>query len=71
MNRIPVGSSSVAEIGYDSTDQVLEVLFLNGGVYQYHGVPLSTYAELIAAESVGAYFNRRIKNVFRVTKLKA
>lgn len=38
MKRIPVSSTNVASVGYEN--QVLEVEFLNGSVYQYFYVPI-------------------------------
>jgi hypothetical protein len=35
---------------------------VNGGLYQYFGVPDSAYSELMAAPSHGAYFDAYIKD---------
>ena len=69
MDRLPVTSSNVAEIGYDPATMILEVAFLNGTVYQYFDVPESLYLELLHAESVGRFLNEQIKNSYRYTKL--
>ncbi len=69
MDRLPVTSSNVAEIGYDPATMILEVAFLNGSVYQYFDVPESLYQELLHAESVGRFLNAQIKNSYRYTKL--
>jgi KTSC domain len=61
MNRIPVSSSNLASVGYDSSTQVLEVALLNGGIYQYSGIPLSVYDGLMAASSYGSYFDQHVK----------
>jgi hypothetical protein len=61
MNRIPVSSSNLASVGYDSSTQVLEVEFLHGGIYQYSGIPPSVYAGLMAASSKGSYFDQNVK----------
>jgi hypothetical protein len=57
-----VDSSNISKIGYDEESQTLEVHFLNGGVYQYHTVPKSTYLALIEAKSIGGYFFKNIRN---------
>ncbi|QHC69895.1 KTSC domain-containing protein [Rathayibacter sp. VKM Ac-2801] len=62
MNRNRVVSSNVAEVGYDPTTKILEVAFVNGGVYQYLDIPGPLYDELITAPSIGRYLHARIKN---------
>tara|TARA_R100000365_G_C2746290_1_gene75515 strand:+ start:3779 stop:3997 length:219 start_codon:yes stop_codon:yes gene_type:complete len=61
MNRVPVVSSNVAEVGYNPETKTLEVAFIKGGVYQYLGVPLSVYKGLLAAPSVGRYLDVNVK----------
>lgn len=61
MERTPVASTNLASVGYDFTHKVLEVEFQHGGVYQYFDVPPAAYAELLAAESHGRYFDQFIK----------
>lgn len=69
MDRIPVTSSNVAEVGYDSVSMTLEVAFRDGRVYQYFDVPEPIYQELLQAESVGKYLNAQIKSSYRYTKI--
>lgn len=61
MKRVPVVSSNVAEIGYDSATKTLEVAFKRGGVYQYFNVPSSIHDGLMAAPSVGRYLDVNVK----------
>jgi len=61
MKREPLESSSLASVGYDAGRQVLEVEFLNGGVYEYDDVPQETYHALLEADSKGRYLNAEIK----------
>lgn len=65
MQRLVVDSSSVASIGYDADERVLEVEFHNGRVYQYFDVAEQTHLELVAAESIGAFINNVIKPSYR------
>jgi len=51
MDRVPVSSSNIADIGYDPSTMTLEVGFLNGGVYQYFDVPEAVYEEFMRAET--------------------
>jgi hypothetical protein len=63
--RRPVDSSLIRSVGYDLPSSVLEVELANGkGVYEYLDVPLSVYSRLMAADSIGAYFNEHIRDVY-------
>ncbi len=69
MTRVPVSSSNVASVGYDSTTGTLEVEFLGGQIYQYFDVPVSLFEGMIAASSVGSYLNQNIKGSFRYARV--
>lgn len=43
MKRQSVESSNLASIGYDAENEILEVEFKHGGVYQYFDVPENVY----------------------------
>ena len=60
---IAVDSSLVSAARY-SSDAVLELRFRSGAIYRYSNVPHLLFEELLAAESLGAYFNRRIRPRF-------
>lgn len=60
-NMVPVDSSNVAQIGYDSDNIELYVEYISGQIYVYSGVPESTYEELLSSDSKGSYMNREIK----------
>ena len=64
MVRHYVVSSSIRSVGFDSGSNILEIEFCTGGVYQFHGVPETVYAELLAAPSIAKYFQHRIKERF-------
>jgi hypothetical protein len=70
MQRHPVQSTNVAEVGYDPDNMILEVLFHNGGLYQYFGVPEYVYRELLNAASIGRYVNDRIKDHYRFRRIR-
>lgn len=61
MKRQSVSSSNLASIGYDAENEILEVEFNHGGIYQYFDVPESVYIELMNASSHGQYFDRNVK----------
>ena len=64
MKRLPVDSSALRSVGYDSKSQVLEIEFMNGTVCDYYDVPPETYQEFCEADSMGAFVNFRIKPHF-------
>ena len=55
MERMPVQSSNLSSIGYDSGSETLEIEFLNGSIYEYRNVPQVIYDALMKArhESCG------------------
>ncbi len=69
-NTVAVESSVLAQVAYDEQRAVLHVAFRDGAIYQYVGVPLQTYRELLRADSKGAYFNHHIRSPFPYTILR-
>lgn len=69
MERTPVSSSNIASIGYDEDNQILEIEFNDGSVYQYSGVPSSDYDGIMNADSKGKYLHANIKNRYPFVKL--
>lgn len=65
MKRVPVSSSALRSVGYDARTWTLEVEFDSGEVYQYLHVEPGDVEALLAAESMGAYVNERIKPRYR------
>lgn len=59
---VPVSSSNLSAVGYDTTTQTLRVAFNNGSLYEYSSVPASVHAGLMAASSHGSYFDAHVKN---------
>lgn len=51
MHRQAVSSSTIASIGYDREEHLLEIEFRNSRVYRYRLVPESVHRELMAASS--------------------
>jgi KTSC domain len=64
MDRVPVESSVIGEVGYSVSSQTLEVLFRSGAIYLYYFVPQGVYDALLTADSKGTYFNKQIKGVY-------
>jgi len=62
VHRLPVDSSAIASVGYDRDTCVLEIEFVEGDVYQYFAVPRRVHRELLAADSMGRYFQSQIRD---------
>ena len=71
VQREPVVSKSVRSIGYDPTEQVLEVEWATGKVYRYFDVAPSVLAWLQRAKSKGAFLNRLVKDHYRYQEVYA
>lgn len=69
MERIPVSSTSIAGVGYDSESRVMEVEFTRGVVYQYYEVSSEVYESFIASDSKGQFFNSQIKGHYQYVQL--
>lgn len=65
---IPVDSSWIGSVTYAS-DATLTVRFRRGTVYRYFTVPRSIFEGFLTAPSKGAYFTRRIRNIFPHTQV--
>jgi hypothetical protein len=60
-----VDSSAISFIHYDEVAAELHVLFTTGKAYVYYGVPRRIYGEMLRAPSLGAFFNRCIRDKYR------
>lgn len=73
MIRQMVHSSTIAEVGYE--DGKLEVQFKDSkgnlsSVYEYEGVPVALYHELLQAESKGSFLAHNIKGHYDFRKVE-
>ena len=59
---ITTTTSNIADFEYKQ--QVLKVIFLDGNVYEYFGVPKAVYIKLVNADSPGRFARRHIFNEF-------
>jgi len=57
----PVDSSNISDVCYDPKSKTLYIKFLSGKAYSYAGVSQSTFDQLNAAPSIGAFFSKEIK----------
>jgi hypothetical protein len=70
MTHQAVESSNIQSIGYDEATLTLEVLFLNGGRYQYKGVLPEHHDALMQAESIGKHLHAQIKGKYECVKVE-
>jgi len=68
MERQAVESTTMRSVGYDQTEQILELQFQSGAVYLYLDVPPAVYRELLEAESKGRYFNSEIRDAYEFVR---
>ena len=69
MKREQVDSSNLASVGYNEENEILEIEFNHGGIYQYSDVPRKEYVSLMNADSLGSYFHHNIRDVYDYNKL--
>lgn len=63
-----VTSSNIAKAAHDGAN--LFLLFNSGIAYKYDGVPEAIYRALVGADSVGSYFHKNVRNIFRHERLE-
>jgi hypothetical protein len=56
-------------VGYDESTKVLEIEFHSGLVYQYSGVPLKIYKDLMRSSEIGKYFSDKVRTQFRTKQV--
>lgn len=59
-----VDSEMARSIGYDAEEQVLQIEFSSGSVYQYSDVEPQMWESLQDADSTGKFFNSEIKGYY-------
>lgn len=70
MEMVPVNSSNIEAIGYDSDSATLTIQFKKGGsIYEYYDVPQYEYDGLMSADSKGSYANTNIYKNYRQQKI--
>ncbi|KKS64913.1 MAG: hypothetical protein UV40_C0013G0006 [Parcubacteria group bacterium GW2011_GWA1_42_7] len=69
MDRIPVSSSNIRSIGYDSQSAILEVEFTSGDIYQYFNVSEYLFRQFFNASSRGQFLNDNIRYHYRYQKV--
>ena len=60
----PMESSFVASVGHDAERKILKVILNGDKEYLYSGVDLDTFTNMLAAPSVGRFYNTQIQGKF-------
>lgn len=63
-------SSEIEWIGYEAYRNMLQVEFIEGGIYQYDDVPESLYREFLDAPSHLQFLENRIKGKYAYRKVR-
>jgi hypothetical protein len=63
-------SSVIRSYAYDEARHRLDVEFVSGRWYAYHDVPPRVVEAMRKAFSKGSFFNRRIRDHFRCTRME-
>ena len=64
MKRNQIRSSMLLSAGYDPDNEIMELEFISGEVYQYLNVPVIHFTGFMNAVSHGEYFNQFIKDQY-------
>jgi hypothetical protein len=62
---MPTRSNFIENVVYDPANETMAVQFKGGQIYRYLDVPQKVYQEFMKAHSLGAYFHKNIKDVYR------
>jgi hypothetical protein len=71
LERHAVKSVILRSVGYDDSTKILEIEFHSGLVYQYLGVPLKVYTDLMRSGEVGKFFSEKVRTQFRTKQVIA
>ena len=63
-------STEIEWIGYEEKTNMLQVEFIEGGIYLYQNVPDRVYQDFLNAESYCRYFETFIKGRYSYRKIR-
>src|SRR5208337_4771648 len=70
IDRIPVNSSNIESVGYNSNRFYLEIKFLSGSIYRYFDVPEEEWEGIKSAKSKGKYLWQHIKDHYNYGRVE-
>lgn len=65
----PTHSHCTAAIGYNPHQELLQVEFVNGAVYQYEDVEPETWEDFCETKSPGQFYNSEIKGLYHSKRI--
>ena len=66
-----VQSSTISSIGYDAKQQLLEVCFRDGSLWEYSGVSIDTWEMFRFSRSIGKAFHAYIRKAYPARKIRS
>ena len=63
-------STEIEWIGYEQKTNMLQVEFIEGGIYQYQNVPQNIYDNFLNADSHCRYFETFVKGRYSHRKIR-
>lgn len=70
LNEKPVESSWITDLLYNRPNKVLTMRLSNGKSYSIPGITRTTFEQWIKSPSKGKFFQDRIRDTYRVTRIK-
>ena len=65
MQMIPVASTAIASVGYDSRNMRMRICFKEGHSYDFCGVPQRVFDSLMQSASKGTYYANHIRDRYQ------
>jgi len=69
MQRIPIPSKEITQVGYQERSETLEIKFEPGGVYHFFNVPADVFDGLMNAASKEGYYQSKIGRRFPCSRV--
>ena len=70
MDRKRINASNLRSVGYDPAQQLLEIEFSSGSVYQYSGVSPEVHRRFVNAPSPGSFYQDQIEENFTARRVR-
>ncbi|MDD2627442.1 MAG: KTSC domain-containing protein [Clostridia bacterium] len=70
MKRISISSDFILSIGYDKSNNLLEIEFIDETIYQYLCISEKLYTSLLNSRSKKKFYEKKIKEKYMCLKLR-
>ena len=70
MIEVSIKSTSLNKATYDALKENLRIAFVNGNIYEYQGVPSTTFTKFRLAKSQGKFLNESIARTYKYKKVR-